>query len=525
VQETALQRGERLFGEGQLEQARESFLEAVQQDDGCKEALNNLGVLDFQENRLETAAEWFVKSLRVDPYFDKAILNYSDLLTATGNTEQAVELLNMAATKMSEHEGIQQRILHLTRPRPETTTGGSALAASKVLHAPFEVAGNMARITSHLRRLGVNATSANYYDNWLQYNCDINLKLNSANTEERDAKIAEFARQAANEYDIFHFHFAHSLTRDLSDLPKLKDAGKKILFSFWGSDSRSNEWILYAQAKFLGYDPPKPYALSKELYEDHKQINRYADVMFGLDNIPRGLWVRGHADTSAWPLADREAIRLKKARPRDPEITYFVHAPSSNWKKGSSMILSMFEECRKEGMPIEMILVYNLTPEQARTQYAYADYAIDQAGVGTYGLFGVEMMCWQIPVLVYHTPLFDRLRGDPPVINITKANFRQQIERCVQMKKTGEIQELGEISRQWAIEKEDINLGIPVYLQTYLELVQGNSIPQHVNRAWYDEEARMQAGVKSEFYRYMLENRVFEEINVEPPDYDRDLYL
>jgi hypothetical protein len=176
-------------------------------------------------------------------------------------------------------------------------------------------------------------------------------------------------------------------------------------------------------------------------------------------------------------------------------------------------------------MPIEVICVTQLEPSKAREIYAYADYAIDQVGVGTYGLFGVEMMCWKIPVLVYQNELFDRLRGKAPVIRITKENFKSQIERCIEMKNSGEIEELGAASRKWAIEREDISIAIPEYLRIYRDLLDGKQILQFINRSWYEEEARMQRGFKSEFFKYMKEQDVFTEMGMTVPEYDAQLYI
>jgi len=529
---------EELFNNGRIESARDKFLDILKEQPNCKEALNNLGVIDFQESRLDMAAQWFVRSLKIDPFYVIALLNYADLLQISNHLPEAIQLLEMAVARHPDDDTIRQRLaecrsrLNQPAPSPAPTKPISLkrpaedpLAGKRVLHAPFEVAGNIGRITTHLRNRGVKATGANYYDNWLDYQCDINLKVNSLKPKQRDEVIDDFAREAISQYDIFHFHFAHSLKRDLSDLPLLKEKGKKILFNFWGSDSRGNEWILYQQARYLGHRPPRPYALTRDLYRSHKKINLYADVLFGLDNIPRGIWMRGHADTQAWPVEERDRIRARNLYERKKDVTYFVHAPSSNWKKGSSLILKALKECQEDGLPIEVIYVAKVPPARAREMYAYADYAIDQVGVGTYGLFGIEMMAWKIPVLVWHNAMYDRIRNNPPVIHITKENFKQQVERCIEMKRTGEMEQLGEQARKFVIENEDLQMGLDVYMQCYRDLLSGKAVPQLFNPAWYRQERQMEEGFKSEFYRYMIEQNVFEDLRLEVPDYDRELYL
>ncbi|MBW2004568.1 MAG: hypothetical protein JRI72_08130 [Deltaproteobacteria bacterium] len=394
----------------------------------------------------------------------------------------------------------------------------------KVLHAPFEIAGNMDRITRFLRSQNIDATSANYYDSWLKYKCDINLNINKLPEEERFKVINEFAQSAINKYDIFHFHFSQSLYPDLRDLPTLKQRGKKIIFSFWGSDQRGPEWIFYHQAKFLGYHPPKPYYLTPDLYKNHKIINLYADVMLGATCIPRGLWIPGQIDASEWTLEEREQIIKKNRITKDPQKTYFLHAPSSNWKKGSHLITSLLQECKKDGMPIEVFYVKELPPAEAKQIYAYADYTIDQVGMGSIGLFGIEMFTWQIPVLSYQTELYDRIRNYPPVIKITKENFQQQIEKCIEMKKTGENIVLGEKGRQWSLNNANFINSMPQYINIYCDLVEGKKVKQFINTSWYEQEYLLQRCVKSYFYKYMIEEKVFDQLQIKIQNYDKRLY-
>lgn len=395
----------------------------------------------------------------------------------------------------------------------------------KILHCPFEVGGNMHRICFFLRKLGLNAVSVNYYDTWLKYNCDLNLKLNVLPPDQGKMIMETFARSAIEEFDIFHFHFNHSLLVDFSDLEILKDKGKVILFSFWGIDMRSPEWYYYHQARFLGYHPPKPYFLNVPLYQIHRKINQFADVMIGPFCIPRGLYVAGMPDYAEWSPETREVYKKKSGFMKDPNKTYILHSPTNLWKKGSHMILRLLDECRAEGLPIEVLYVTGKLQEEAKAIYANADYVIDMVGHGSFGLIGLEMMGWEIPVLVYQTELADRIRNYPPVIKITRENFKQQIEKCVEMKKNGEIHELGSRCRHWAVTHTEVRTqAIPQYVHFYAECVRGNPVPQLINRSWFIQEQMMRDGKKSDFYLFMKENKVFDEIGINTPDYDKSLY-
>ena len=395
----------------------------------------------------------------------------------------------------------------------------------RILHCPFEIVGNMARITRMLRTLGLQATSVSYYTNWLNYQCDINLKINELPQEEACSGIDRFARNAIEEYDIFHFHFNRSLYPDFRDLEILRQKGKKVLFSFWGMDMRSAEWYFYNQAKFLGYDPPKPFFLDADLYAIHKLINRYADVMIGPVCIPRGLYISGMADFSEWSLEKKRYYQKKSGFRKNPDRTYIIHAPTVSWKKGSSIIVPLLEGCKQDGMPIEILTVSGLEPEKAKEIYANADFAVDQVGNGTFSTFGLEMMGWEIPVLTYQNALWDRIRGYPPVIKITKENFKRQIQHCLELQHGPEKAELGRKARLWAISNTEYRIkGIPEYVRIYSSLVRGEKVPQYINRSWYRQEYLMQRRMKSQFYQFMRGNGVFDEIGIEVTDFDKNLY-
>ncbi|MBI4776568.1 MAG: tetratricopeptide repeat protein [Deltaproteobacteria bacterium] len=398
------------------------------------------------------------------------------------------------------------------------------LSDKKILHAPFEIAGNMARICRFLRRYGLDATDVNYHDTWLKYECSVNLKVNELPEKEQFRVIDSFAREAIEKYDIFHFHFGRSLYPDYRDLEILKSKGKKILFSFWGSEQRGPEWILYHQARFLGHKPPKPYYLTLEHYRLHKLINRYADVMFGLTCIPRGLFLGGLIDMAEWDPPEKIRIAGQFPVKKDPDKTYFLHAATTNWKKGSYVINRLIEECKAEGMPIEILTVSGLPPQEAKRIYAHADYALEQVAVGGFGLFGLEMMSWEIPILVYQSDLMDRLRGYPPVLRITKQNFKSQVEAAIRMKRNGGREKIARESRKWVAERADMSLWIEKYIEVYANLSASKPVKQFINLSWYEQEHLLQSGSKSDFYRYMIEHDVFKELGMDVPKYDRRIY-
>lgn len=420
---------------------------------------------------------------------------------------------------------------------PSTNYATSAFLHSKedpldghgVLHGRMEIAGNINRITTHLRRRGVRSRGLNYYDNWLEMNVDyqlhLNRKLYSKGTRRKQA-LDFVVQKLMAEYDIFHFHFGGSFYDDYRDLEELKSKGKKLVFSYWGSDVRSNEFIMYTQARYMGFKPPKPYYNSLAQYGMLKRINEYADVLLASTCIPRGLFFPGVVDPADWTLQDKEEILKKQIIKKDPNKTYFVHAPTRKWVKGSHFIMKALEELKKEGLPIEVLYIHKMLPEKAREMYAYADVAIDQISVGTFGLFAMEMFCWKIPVMVYETSLFARIKENAPIVNITHATIKDQIRSMVEMKQKGELEELGTRCREYATTVTNIETSMPLYINMYRTLLEGKEVEQIQNPSWYAQAEKLERFEKNEFYRYMHEEGIFRALGIDEKsiEYDKRIY-
>jgi tetratricopeptide (TPR) repeat protein len=400
------------------------------------------------------------------------------------------------------------------------------LADSAIIHGPSEIAGNIERLVRHLRIAGVRSLGVNYgYNTWANFKCDLNLDITNKPPQQAAELAGTLFGEALKSYDIFHYHYARGFLPKLDDLDHLKQKGKKIIFSFYGSDQRSPEVFYYNQAKFLGYNPPKPYYFTIPLYSNHRLINRYADMIYAATGVPRGYFNQGVADTVQWDPEEKQKHLDLELMYKDKDKLYILHAPTNANLKGSGILERMLAECLEEGMPIELIRFKRDTLAEVKKMYAYADCAIDQVGAGTFGLFGIEMMCWEIPVLVYQTDLFRRIRNNPPVIGITKASLKEKLLTLLQWKRSGRLREVGRDCREYATAHCDISkVGIPKYASDYHALVRNKKIEQYINKSWFEEELKLQSGIKSEFYRYMIEHDIFRKLGVEIPEYDRRLY-
>jgi len=80
--------GEELFAKGKIAQARQCFLEVLQEDADNKQALNNLGVLAFQSNEADEAEGYFARALEIDPNYEECRGNLTILRRQEGADRQ-----------------------------------------------------------------------------------------------------------------------------------------------------------------------------------------------------------------------------------------------------------------------------------------------------------------------------------------------------------------------------------------------------------------------------------------------------
>jgi len=391
----------------------------------------------------------------------------------------------------------------------------------KVLHCPTEIAGNMARICRHLKDHYYDSVSMNRLDTGaLGYKCDININPQGYNHD------YWFKWAVEQDFDIIHYHFpiAGTLLPGFADMAKFREMGKKIVVSYWGSDQRNHEWGIYNRAKFLGYDPPKPFFLNPSLATAQNAVMQYADAVFANMCVPMFLPYLGLIDTDDWLLEEKDRYLRNPVIQREPDKVYFVHSASSEWKKGTHLITEGFKRVQAAGIPAELILVTDTPPEEAKKVYACADYGVEGITVGGHGLFGLELMAWKIPVFCYKTRLGDAIRFDPPTIHIDAGSFADIIREYTEIKlnKSKLYSDMSQESSEYVEAECDIYPWVQDIMDIYDSLLVGAKIKMFNNfPRWIKEVTNIHECLKkeknpkrSEFYRYLHQNDLIDALNL-----------
>jgi glycosyltransferase involved in cell wall biosynthesis len=272
--------------------------------------------------------------------------------------------------------------------------------------------------------------------------------------------------EAKDRFDVFHFHFANSffpypwaVVPPYWDLPVLRMLGKKVFFTFHGSDCRvkkiAEEWNPYA-AEFFADTTPDDDRLLKSI----NVIKTYANKMFAVSRellryVPDAQAVPRAIDLSLWP----EQPVAQRKRP------LVVHLPSRRSYKGTPRILAGLESLQREGASFDFELREDLSHDEARALFRRADVVIDNILMGDFGVTSIEAMASAAVPVAYLEPRIRQGNKGIPVYEVEPETFVDRMRALV-----GDVRlrtELASRGRAYVQEHFDASVVARDYLALY----------------------------------------------------------
>lgn len=287
------------------------------------------------------------------------------------------------------------------------------------MHGPSEVAGQNYYAVRGLREIGMNAESVVFKPHPFGFPYDHSLLVDNnrkALFPLNVLKLGAFFLKALNRYDVFHFHYGHSICEGF-DLPFYNRLGKKFYFEFHGTDIRDVR--LHPGFCINGcerYNTPPTLSTEKvkRLCSNATGIVLHDDELIPHLPIDR-------PDLFVVPLR----VDISQFVPMFPgdnreSVVTVAHAPSVRSHKGTSHVIDAIERLKQEGIEVDLVLVEGKTQSEAFSVYAKADIVIDQLFIGTYGVFAVECMALGKPVITYIADdMKPLLPEDLPIVSAT----------------------------------------------------------------------------------------------------------
>lgn len=318
----------------------------------------------------------------------------------------------------------------------------------RILHAPININGAAWEVSQAERSTG-HYSRVMVFDEYFGRFYDHNLHFLKNNKIKNFLNAISFFIKSLREYDIFHFYYGKTLvpmpyyfknriTPILLDLVILKLFGKKIFFTFHGSDIRRKKIFLgkyknnvSEKINFFDYleDLFKLVRLKFITIFANKIFITTPDLKFFISSAeitPQRI------NLNTWKISSCNNPLKKKLL--KSEVVIF-HASNNRQIKGTRCIVETVERLEKEGAPIYFKLFDNIQHNQIKKFFENADICIDQLLVGWYGMFSVEAMALNKPVICYldeNLFPFVSWSKDIPIVNANTDNLYDKLKWLIE---------------------------------------------------------------------------------------------
>ena len=523
IQET-MRNAELLVHENNLQEAEEQFQLVIQNDPENKKAFNNLGFIAFSKKDTEKAISLFKQALKIDPLYIDAIINLCNILYLEEKYPEALMILNMATEKNPENIELTKMIEDITvanmnaqrigekesmicgHTKDNFKNESTIKQTLKVIHLPLIIANNAIALSKYLNRLGVDSKVISYFRTCLNYEGDINLNLDGLNGMDRNKKVKEFVdyffENEAYKYDIFHFHFfdslstgtsfggwkSHSEREDYWDLQKLKEMGKKIVVSGWGSDVRNNSKVLYYQLKYedQSIEIPYPPLNRKDQYLKIWKFAQLADVLVHGDSetvkhTPYGIMI---------PIGiDLEPFDLLMAGNRATEKYKSILLNQSNqFYNDTSHKEAVLKRINgRYGEKIKIIKIHDLSYQEAIKRYVGDGAAVDDIATFSFGLFTLEAM--YLGRTVFTTLRKEEYFGEDqklkaPIVSVNdEQDFYDKLVGFIDE----DVVDHSDEYKGFIFSNFSALVSAQKYKDLYERLLSGENMEQYISQEWYKE--------------------------------------
>jgi glycosyltransferase involved in cell wall biosynthesis len=262
----------------------------------------------------------------------------------------------------------------------------------------------------------------------------------------RDAWIAPRALSAVREhnldsFDVYWLDQGQEIFRDGRLAIRWAGMGKSMMAFYHGSDMR-NRGVFPKIDRHLGL-----------------RLTSEVDLMT-LDDRLQYLFLP--YDTNAVTPERRTWVHDSTVR--------IAHAARVRAFKGTDTIIEVVERL-KERHKIELMLIENMTHQQAMQIKCQADIVVDQiadTGGWGYGMSSVEALSLGLPVLTRMRPEMVTFLPDHPFVHVTAESLEPELERLIT---DAELREtLGAQGRNWVVEKHDVSSVVDALLEYFDEL-------------------------------------------------------
>lgn len=338
----------------------------------------------------------------------------------------------------------------------------------RILHAPVEVAGQVALQAHGQRLLGHDAVA--WFDpHPFGYERGPDMTPAALTGWRRRLDITRLLWRASRRFDVVHFHSGRSLLTPrfrCADARLLKATKVRLIQQFVGSDARlpsvearRNPWYR------------NTYGEDDQINEE--RVRRWAELTDGhvvfQDHSLDYVLAKHFSHLHVVPLCI-DTVGMNPALP-DPDVDcpVLAHAPSQRGFKGSEVVAAAVEELQRRGRRFRYLELHGRSHPEVIAAMATADLVVDQVRVGAFGTVSVEAIALGKPTVCYLLPeVRDTLPADLPLIDANPANLVEVLDEW--LADGARRRDRGAVGRAYAERVHDIRVVAAQLVEVYREL-------------------------------------------------------
>ncbi len=230
-------------------------------------------------------------------------------------------------------------------------------------------------------------------------------------------KIEHVIREhGLDQFDVYQLDGGLGFYRHSRFIQKQKNAGKRIICCYTGSDLRTRGVI-------PAIDAVSDCNVTVEF--DHLELHpNITHVGFPFDSS--GFARHEHHDNT-------RPVRIG-------------HAPTNRAAKGSDQIIPVLEELQQTA-PVEIVLIEGMSYKEALEQKLSCDIFVDQIGDLGYGINGLEAFAMEIPVASCLAPGFTDVYPHQPFIDVNSETLKLRLLELIENPERRRA--IGRAGREW----------------------------------------------------------------------------
>ncbi len=341
----------------------------------------------------------------------------------------------------------------------------------RVFHGVVNYGTQSGFLAKEMRKNGIEACSVTAYDRFDRIT-DVRLKHSGANILQKICNYTWnkfYLFRCFFSYNIFHFYASKTLTKSQWDLPLYRLFGKKVVFEYLGIDVQKYKYSV-ENFEFTNIvhliNENKAEEHDRTIEEKLERHSKYADLQLvcapcyspfvpGATVLPLGIDLNEYTYTPMRVPGDNIKI---------------MHAPTHRGNKGTKFILEAVDQLSKEGIPVEMMLIENVSHSRLKELYVECDIFVDQI-LFWYGTAAIEAMALGRPVVCSHFKEFYKYVNYAekiPMINADPDTIYDKLKYLIENKDY--LPGIGKRSREFVEEVHNLEKKTQILIDLYKKL-------------------------------------------------------